>query len=124
MLIIVHHLILIMTKNYFLVLREGDGYESFGAPEKSLVLILAKQRQNFAWVFITMVIIVICLLKEKNLSLKQIMKMSMLSKKFCLRSISSIFDYIEAEEVSLKGNMCDFSVDYDAINKSDILNNG
>ena len=37
-----------MTKNYFLVLREGDGYESFGAPEKSLVLILAKQRQNFA----------------------------------------------------------------------------
>ena len=50
--------------------------------------------------------------------------MSMLSKKFCLRSISSIFDYIEAEEVSLKGNMCDFSVDYDAINKSDILNNG
>ena len=48
MLIIVHHLILIMTKNYFLVLGEGDVYGSFGGPEKSLVLILAKQRQNFA----------------------------------------------------------------------------
>ena len=28
----------------------------------------------------------------------------------------------DAEEVSLKGNMYDFSVDYNVINKSDILN--
>ena len=37
-----------MTKKYFLVLGEGDVYGSFGAPEKSFVLILAKQRQSFA----------------------------------------------------------------------------
>ena len=32
-----------------------------------LVSILVKQRQNLAWVCITMVITVICLLTEKNL---------------------------------------------------------
>ena len=38
-------------KNNFLVLGEGDTFRingSFGAPEKSLVLILVKQTQNFA----------------------------------------------------------------------------
>ena len=30
-------------------------------------------------------------------------------------------DYVESEEVSLKENFHNFSVDYDAINKSDIL---
>ena len=29
------------------------------------------------------------------------------------------FDYIEAEEVFLKGNLYDFSVDWDAIDKSE-----
>ena len=32
------------------------------------------------------------------------------------------FDYVESEEVSLKENVSDFSVDYDVIDKSDILN--
>ena len=41
---------------------------------------------------------------------------------FCLGSISNRFEFLEAEEVSLKGNMYDFSADYDAIDKSDILN--
>ena len=40
---------------------------------------------------------------------------------FCLGSISTKFDHVEAEEVSLKGNVYDFLVDYDAIDKSDIL---
>ena len=47
--------------------------ERFGALEKSLVLTLLRQRQNFAWVNIAMVIIFICLLMEKkSLSLKPI----------------------------------------------------
>ena len=41
---------------------------------------------------------------------------------FCLRSISNKFDRVDTEEVSFKGNVYDFSVDYDAINKSNILN--
>ena len=43
-------------------------------------------------------------------------------KQFCLGSISNKFDSVEAEEVSLKVNVYDFSVDYDTIDKYDILN--
>ena len=39
---------------------------------------------------------------------------------FCLGSISNKFD--EVEEVYFKGNVYDFSVDYDAIDKSNVLN--
>ena len=49
---------------------------SFGAPEKSLVLILIKKTKNFAWVCIIILIIVICLLMEnKFLNLKLTIKM-------------------------------------------------
>ena len=41
---------------------------------------------------------------------------------FCLGSLSNKFDYVDVEKVSLKGNVYDFSVDYNAIDKSDILN--
>ena len=41
---------------------------------------------------------------------------------FCLGSISNKFDYVDSEEVSLKRNVYDFSVDYGAIDKSIILN--
>ena len=41
---------------------------------------------------------------------------------FCLGSISNGFGATESREVSLKGNVYDFSVDYNAIDKSDILN--
>ena len=37
-------------------------------------------------------------------------------------ALSNKFDYVDSEEVSLKRNLCDFSVDYDAIDKSNILN--
>ena len=40
---------------------------------------------------------------------------------FCLRSISNKFDCSDANEVFLKVNVHDFSVDYGAINKSSIL---
>ena len=41
---------------------------------------------------------------------------------FCLRSISNGFRATESREVSLNGNVYDFSVDYNYIVKSDILN--
>ena len=41
---------------------------------------------------------------------------------FCLGSISNGFSATEIKEVSLYGNVYDFSVDYSSIDKSDILN--
>ena len=41
---------------------------------------------------------------------------------FCLGSIFNEFDAFDFREVSLKGNVYDFSVDYNSIDKSDILN--
>ena len=41
---------------------------------------------------------------------------------FYLRSISKGFEASESREVSLKGNVYDFSVDWNSIDKSDILN--
>ena len=56
---------------------------SFGSPEKHLVLILVKQTQNFAWIYIIMMIIVTCLLIETNsLNLKPTTKM-LTFQQFC-----------------------------------------
>ena len=41
---------------------------------------------------------------------------------FCLGSISNGFSNTDSREVSLNGNVYDFSVDYNSIDKSDILN--
>ena len=41
---------------------------------------------------------------------------------FCLGSISNGFNTTESREVSLNGNVYDFLVDYNSIDKSDILN--
>ena len=41
---------------------------------------------------------------------------------FCLGSISNGFSTIEAREVSLNGNVYDFSVNYNSFDKSDLLN--
>ena len=41
---------------------------------------------------------------------------------FCLGSISNGFSNTESREVSLNGNMYNFSADYDSIDKSDLLN--
>ena len=41
---------------------------------------------------------------------------------FCLGSISNGCSHNESGEVSLNGNVCDVSVDYNSIDKSDMLN--
>ena len=41
---------------------------------------------------------------------------------FWLGSTSEKFGKVESEEVSFKGNIYDFSIDYDVIDKSEILN--
>ena len=42
--------------------------------------------------------------------------------RFCLGSISNEFDYADSKEISFKGIVYGFSVDYSAIDKSNILN--
>ena len=41
---------------------------------------------------------------------------------FCFRSISNEFDSNDLNEVSIRGNVHDFSGHYDAIDKSNLLN--
>ena len=59
---------------------------------------------------------------------KEIYKFEVRSKnnnfptRFCLGSISNEFDSLASREVSLKGNVYGFSVDYEAIQKPNILN--
>ena len=44
------------------------------------------------------------------------------STQFYLENISNVFSAVESREVSLNENVYDFSVDYNSIDKSDILN--
>ena len=71
--------------------------------KKSLVLILVKQRRyndDNSYLFIYL----ICKFKANNRNVN-------FSNYFFPGSISNKFDHVEAEEVYLKGNVHDFSVD-------------
>ena len=91
--------------------------------KKSLVLILLKQIQNFVWVLHY---------SDDNIYLlvngNKIFKFKIGNKnvnfptQFCLGSISNVFSNTEPREASLNGNVYDFSVHYNFIYKSDILN--
>ena len=60
-------------------------------------------------------IVAICLLTDKkSISLKAIIKNANFPTKFSLGNIPNKFDVVDSKEVSLKGNVYDFSVDYDA----------
>ena len=80
---------------------------------KSLILISLNQTQNFVWVYIITLIMVICLLMEKK-SLNLLNQNVNFPMQFCLRSISNEFSKAESREVSLNGNVYDFSVDYNS----------
>ena len=84
--------------------------EALDNQRKSLVLIVVKKTQTFAHVCIIMVIIVIHLLiKKQSLSLK-------------LTKHMVIFQLYFVLEVFLRRNAYDFLVNYNSIDKSDILN--
>ena len=97
--------------------------EALDHQRKRLVLILVKQTQNFAPVCITTAAIVVYLLMAKKLlTLKSIKNNVNFPIQSYLESISNGFSATESKEVTLKGNVCNFSVDYNFIVKSDILN--
>ena len=90
--------------------------------KKCLVLTLLKQTQNFVWVSIIMLIIVICLLTEMKFSkFKADNKNINFPTQIFLGSIFNGFSATKSREISLNENVYDFSVDYNSIDKSDTL---
>ena len=69
-----------------------------------------------------MVMIVVSLLIEKKSKFKVDNKNVHFPVQFFLGSISNKFSAINSREVSSEENLYNFPVDYNAINKSDILN--
>ena len=65
-------------------------------------------------------IIFICLLTKKICKFKADNKNVNFPTQFCLERTSKKIDAIESREVFLKGNVYEFSFDYNVINKSDI----
>ena len=104
-------------KNKFLVLGDAPTFGisgRFGLSDKT---------QNFVWVCIITLIIVICLLIEKKtLTLRSTIKALDFPTQFCLGSMYNGFSATESRKASLNWNVYDFPVDYDSIVKSDILN--
>ena len=114
---IVHHLMLTIAKTTL------EKMEGLLHQRKNAVLILLKQRQNFAWVYIVMLIIVCLFVNGKEITkIKANNKNVNFLIRFCLGSISYGFSTTESREVSLNGNVYEFSVDNNSVDKSDMLN--
>ena len=58
-------------------------------------------------------------MEKKSINFKAVINFP---TQFCLGSISNKLGAIDTKEVSLKGNLYDISVDYNSIDKSNILN--
>ena len=113
-------------KNNFLILGEGPTYviiAAFGSLTKTCNIYFTKTNRKF------------CLVLHYNadnsflfVNGKEIFKFKddnenvTFSTQFYLGSISNGFSNTESREVSLNGDVCDFSVDYNSIDKSEILN--
>ena len=113
-------------KTNFLILSLGPTFGinwSFGSPEKTFKINFTKANTKF------------CLKSRYNadriyffVNGKEIFKFKAENKnvnfptRFCLGSISDGFSATESRKVSLNGNVYDFPVDYNSLDKSDILN--
>ena len=112
--------------NNFLILGEGPTYginESFGSPEKNFSINFSKANTEC------------CLILHYNadnsylfVNGKEIYKFKAgdknvnLPSQLCLGRIFNGFSATESRELSLDGHECGFLVDYNSIDKSDILN--
>ena len=100
-------------KNNFLILGEGptsgiDG--SFGSPEKNFHINFIRANAKF------------CLNLHHNAYNSYLNNNVNFSSQLCLRSICNGFSATESREVSLNINTHDFWVDYNSIDKLNILN--
>ena len=113
-------------KNNFLVLGEGPPFRingRFGSPEKNFSINFSKANTIFCWSLHYNVDNSYLFVNGKEIfKFKADNKNVKFQTPFCLGSISNGFSANESREVSLNGNVYDFSVDYNSIDKSYILN--
>ena len=113
-------------KSDFLVLGEGDTFGingSYGAPEIKFSINFSEAKTNFclslhhdadnSYLFVN---------GKKVFKFKANKKNVNFPTPFRQGSISVGFSTTDSSDVSLNGNVYDFSVDYNSIDKSDILN--
>ena len=112
-------------ENNFLVPGEGNTFGingSFGAPEKKFDINFSKANAKFCLSLHYNVDNRYLFVKGKELlKFKADNENVNFPTQFCLGNISNRFSATEFREVSLNENVHDFSVDYNSINKSDIL---
>ena len=111
-------------KKNVLVLGEGPAYginESFGLPEKKFNINFSKGNTKFCLSLYYNVESYLFINGKDIFNFKASNKNINFPNQFCIGSISNGFSTTESREVSLNGNVYNFSVDYNSIDKSDIL---
>ena len=113
-------------KNNFLVLGDGPALginRRFGSQEKTFSINFSKTNKKFCLSLLYNGGNSYLFVNEKEIfKFKADNKNVNFPTQFCLESISYGFGAAESREVSLNGNVYGFSVDYNSIDKSDILN--
>ena len=108
------------------MLGEGPTYDingSFDSPEKRFSINFSKVNTKFCFSLYYNAYNSYLLVNGKEIfTFKADIKNVNFSTQFCDGSISNGFSGNESREVSLNGNVYDFSVDWNSIDKSDILN--
>ena len=95
---------------------------SFCAPEKKFNFSKANRKFCLSFYDNAENISIICFLMKTIFKFKADNKNVNFPSQFCLGSISNGFSATESREVSLNGIVYAFSVDYNSLNKSEILN--
>ena len=112
--------------NNILVLGKGPTYGinwSFGSPEKKFSINFSKANTKFCLGLHYNTDYNYLLVNGKEISNFKVDNENVnFITQFCFGSISNGFTTIEYREVYLKGNVYDFSVDCNSIDKSDVLN--
>ena len=96
--------------------------EAWVHQRKSLVLVLLKQTQFFLSLHYNAGDSYLFVDGKEIFKFKADNKNVNFTTQFCLGSLSNECSATESREVSSDGNVYDFSVDYNSIDKSDILN--
>ena len=112
-------------KNNFLVSGEGSTFgvnARFGSPEKKFSINCTKANTKFCLKLHYSANSYLFVNGKEIFKFKSNNKNVNFPTQFFLASASNEFSNIDSREVSLSGNVYDFSVDYNFIDKSDILN--
>ena len=125
MLMIIHHHMLTIWKKKINIRFRSSVLNKWklGSPEKKIRFMFTKSNNKFSlslhynadnsYLFVNGIEIIKFIANNKKVNFQT---------RFCLGNISDGFSATESREVSLNEYVYDFSVDYNSIDKSDILN--